>query len=33
MRLLSRILCFLGCHDWREMDGYCRLCGKKDEFQ
>lgn len=31
-RILSRILCFFGIHDWREMDGHCRECGKRDTF-
>lgn len=31
-KLLSRILCFFGAHDWREMDGRCRECGKHDAF-
>lgn len=33
MKWLSRIFCFLGIHDWREMNGYCRECGKPDVFQ
>lgn len=33
LRWLSRLFCFFGIHDWREMNGYCRECGKKDEFQ
>ena len=26
----SRLLCFIGCHDWRNMDGVCRDCGYVD---
>lgn len=32
-RLISRALCFVGLHDWREMNGRCRLCGKGDVYQ
>jgi hypothetical protein len=28
----SYLLCFLGCHDWREMDGFCRDCGAEDKI-
>jgi hypothetical protein len=28
--MLSQFLCFIGCHDWRNMDGYCRECGETD---
>jgi hypothetical protein len=31
--MLSRFLCWLGSHDWREMDGYCCQCGVVDKFQ
>lgn len=27
---LSRLLCRMGVHDWREMDGKCRECGYID---
>jgi hypothetical protein len=30
MNWLSRLLCFLGCHDWRNMDGVCCECGRRD---
>lgn len=26
----SRVLCWLGCHDWRKMDGRCCECGYVD---
>lgn len=32
LRGLSRALCRLGCHDWREMNGRCRKCGKVDRY-
>ncbi len=28
----SRLLCWVGCHDWREMDGVCRECGYMDPY-
>jgi len=30
MSWLSRLLCWMGCHDWREMDGRCCECGYVD---
>lgn len=30
MNWLSRLLCWMGSHDWREMDGTCRQCGYED---
>lgn len=28
--LLNQFLCWLGCHDWREMNGRCLYCDVKD---
>lgn len=30
MNWLTRFLCWVGCHDWREMDGRCCECGYVD---
>lgn len=30
--MLSQFLCFMGCHDWRNMDGHCTECGKTDDL-
>lgn len=27
---LSKLLCWLSCHDWRNMDGVCAECGHED---
>lgn len=32
-RLLSRLFCLVGIHDWREMNGRCCECGAADKFQ
>ena len=32
-RLLSRLLCKIGCHDWRDMNAKCRECGARDWMQ
>lgn len=32
-KLLKRLFCFVNLHDWREMNGYCRDCGKRDLYQ
>ena len=32
-RWLSRLLCKLGCHDWRDMNAKCRECGQRDWMQ
>lgn len=32
-RWLSRLLCAIGCHDWRDGPGFpCRVCGRPDWF-
>lgn len=28
--LLSKMLCAIGCHDWRDMNGVCCECGYVD---
>lgn len=30
MGWLSQFLCWIGSHDWREMNGVCRECGYRD---
>lgn len=30
VRWASWLLCKIGCHDWREMDGRCCECGYDD---
>lgn len=30
MKWLSKLLCKIGCHDWREMNGVCCECGYVD---
>lgn len=32
MKWLSRFLCWIGCHDWRNMDGVCCECNYRDPF-
>lgn len=33
LNLMSKILCFLGAHDWRNGPGYsCIECGKEDDI-
>ena len=32
-RFLSRCMCRIGCHDWREMNAKCRECGQRDYMQ
>lgn len=31
-RWISRFLCAICCHDWRNMDGVCAECGHHDEM-
>jgi hypothetical protein len=28
----DRLLCWIGCHDWRNMDGKCTRCGFDDPW-
>lgn len=32
VRWLSLLLCAIGCHDWRNMDGVCAECKHRDEL-
>lgn len=32
MSWFSKFLCFISCHDWRNMNGVCAECGHHDEM-